>query len=101
MVEIAGYQFDSEGSTTSATVTITDENLENNAEIKNYYELSVPIDIVKVDSANRTKKLTGAKFQMTRSNGSTYVTFENEAFALDQNTEKHTGHGGGQRSGLV
>ena len=92
MIEIGGYQFDSDDSITSVSVTLSDDKLEESAEIKNHYELSsVLIDIVKVDSTNRTKKLTGAKFQMTRSDGSKYVVFENEAFEIDQHTQKHTG----------
>lgn len=84
MIEISGYDFDTQGSTVSYAVTTVSETLNEVIITNKYRQALVDLDILKVDKDDNTQKLTGAVFQMTKLIDDTYIAFENDAFAVNE-----------------
>ena len=91
MVEIEGYSFDGTASTTACEVTAESATEYDAAIVNKYVFASAEIGIIKVDAEDADKKLSGAKFRMTRVENGTNVAFENDAFDADSVTGKKTG----------
>ena len=81
MVEISGYDFSDQGSTTTASVSVA-EATEYTGTITNKYTASAFIKIIKVekDHKDATHKLTGAKFQLIKVDENGHNTSEPDAY---------------------